>query len=101
MKVDRPSRPASELSPEERAEVNKIALVLLDRLNQLLGVNLRQKSAARSQLQPAIEGVLDTGLPRTYPRKSPARKAPPFSSTAVRRARNGSRACMRRCRGRK
>jgi type I restriction enzyme R subunit len=36
------------------------------RLKQLLVLNWRQKSAARSQLRLAIEDVLDTGLPRAY-----------------------------------
>jgi type I restriction enzyme R subunit len=39
---------------------------LLKQLNQLLVLNWRQKSAARSQLQLAIKDVLDTGLPRAY-----------------------------------
>ncbi len=60
------TRPAPELSADERAEVKKVARVLLDRLKQLLVLNWRQKSAARSRLKLAIEDVLDTGLPRVY-----------------------------------
>jgi type I site-specific restriction-modification system R (restriction) subunit len=60
------TRPAPELSAEERAEVKKVARMLLDRLNALLVLNWRQKSSARSQLKLAIEDVLDTGLPRAY-----------------------------------
>ena len=60
------TRPAPELSADERAEVKKVARDLLDRLKQLLVLNWRQKSAARSQLKLAIEDVLDTGLPRAY-----------------------------------
>ncbi|MBX7244145.1 MAG: type I restriction endonuclease subunit R [Candidatus Sumerlaeaceae bacterium] len=60
------TRPAPELSSEERAEVKKVASELLARLKQLLVLNWRQKSAARSQLRLAIEDVLDTGLPRAY-----------------------------------
>ena len=60
------TRPAPELSPEERGEVKKVARSLLDRLKKLLVLNWRQKSTARSQLKLAIEDVLDTGLPRTY-----------------------------------
>ena len=60
------TRPAPELSTEERAEVKKIARELLARLKQLLVLNWRQKSAARSQLKLTIEDVLDTGLPRAY-----------------------------------
>ncbi len=39
---------------------------MLVRLKQLLVLNWRQKSSARSQLKIAIEDVLDTGLPRVY-----------------------------------
>jgi type I restriction enzyme, R subunit len=60
------TRPAPELSAEERAEVKKVARELLDRLKQLLVLNWRQKSSARSQLKLTIEDVLDTGLPRAY-----------------------------------
>jgi type I restriction enzyme R subunit len=60
------TRPAPELSAEERAEVKKVARELLTRLKQLLVLNWRQKSAARSQLKLTIEDMLDTGLPRAY-----------------------------------
>ena len=60
------TRPAPELSAEERAEVKKVARELLTRLKQLLVLNWRQKSSARSQLKLAIEDVLDSGLPRAY-----------------------------------
>jgi type I restriction enzyme R subunit len=60
------TRPAPELSAEERAEVKKVARELLSRLKGLLVLNWRQKAAARSQLKLAIEDVLDTGLPRIY-----------------------------------
>ena len=60
------TRPAPELSAEERGEVKKVARELLVRLKQLLVINWRQKAAARSQLKIAIEDVLDSGLPRAY-----------------------------------
>ena len=60
------TRPSPELTTEERAEVKKVARELLARLKQLLVLNWRQKSAARSQLKLAIEDTLDTGLPRAY-----------------------------------
>jgi len=60
------TRPAPELSDVERAEVKKVARDLLNRLKQLLVLNWRQKAAARSQLQLAIQDVLDAGLPRAY-----------------------------------
>lgn len=60
------TRPAPELSGEERAEVKKVARELLIRLKGLLVLNWRQKAAARSQLKLAIEDALDSGLPRAY-----------------------------------
>ena len=60
------TRPAPELSGEERAEVKKVARDLLERLKALLVLNWRQKSTARSQLKLTIEDTLDTGLPRAY-----------------------------------
>ena len=60
------TRPAPELSPEERNEVKKVARELLTRLKELLVLNWRQKSTARSKLKLTIEDTLDTGLPRAY-----------------------------------
>ncbi len=60
------TRPAPELSTDERTEVKRVARDLLNRLKQLLVLNWRQKSTARSQLKLAIEDVLDSGLPRAY-----------------------------------
>jgi len=60
------TRPAPDLSPTERSEIKKIARDLLARLKQLLVINWRQKSTARSQVKLAIEDMLDTGLPPTY-----------------------------------
>jgi type I restriction enzyme R subunit len=60
------TRPAPELTSEERAEVKKAARELLTRLKALLVLNWRQKSAARSQLKLTIEDTLDSGLPRAY-----------------------------------
>src|SRR5204863_9085055 len=62
------TRPAPDLSAQERAELKKIARDLLERLKQLLVLNWRQKAAARSQLRLAIEDALDTGLPGAYTR---------------------------------
>jgi type I restriction enzyme R subunit len=62
------TRPAPELSAEERAELKRVARDLLERLKQLLVLNWRQKSAARSQIRLAIEDALDTGLPGAYTR---------------------------------
>jgi type I restriction enzyme R subunit len=60
------TRPAPELGKEERAEVKKVAKLLLDRIKALLVLNWRQKSTARSQIKLTIEDMLDTGLPRAY-----------------------------------
>ena len=60
------TRPAPELSPEERAEVKKVARELLAKLKELIVINWRQKSMARSRLKLSIEDVLDKGLPRVY-----------------------------------
>jgi type I restriction enzyme R subunit len=59
-------RPAPELNTDERGEVKKVARELLGKLKQLLVLNWRQKSSARSQLKLAIEDVLDSGLPRAF-----------------------------------
>ena len=60
------TRPAPELSAEERTEVKKAARELLARLKVLLVLNWRQKSTARSQLKLTIEDTLDSSLPRAY-----------------------------------
>lgn len=68
------TRPAPELSPEERAEVKKVSRVLLSRLKDLLVINWRQKASARSKIRLAIEDVLDSGLPRAYEKPIYAQK---------------------------
>ncbi len=60
------TRPAPELTPEERAEVKKAARELLARLKALLVLNWRQKQQARAKLTEAISATLDEGLPRAY-----------------------------------
>ena len=60
------TRPAPDLSGEERAEVKKVARDLLERIKALLVLNWRQKSTARSQVRLAIEDVLDGGLPPAF-----------------------------------
>lgn len=60
------TRPAPDLSSEERAEVKKVARDLLTRLKELLVLNWRQKPAARSALRLAIEDSLDSGLPGSF-----------------------------------
>jgi type I restriction enzyme, R subunit len=60
------TRPAPELTTQERNEVKKVARELLVRLKDLLVLNWRLKAAARSSLKLAIEDALDSGLPRAY-----------------------------------
>jgi type I restriction enzyme R subunit len=60
------TRPAPELTTEERIELKKVARELLHRLKLLLVLNWRQKSAARSQLKLSIEDALEVGLPPAY-----------------------------------
>ena len=60
------TRPAPDLTSEERSEVKKVAKALLARLNTLLVLDWRQKAAARSWMKLAIEDALDSGLPRAY-----------------------------------
>ncbi len=60
------TRPAPELSTDERAEVKKVARELLGRLKDLLVLDWRTKGTARAQLKLAIEDTLDAGLPRAY-----------------------------------
>jgi len=67
------TRPAPELTADERSEVKKVVRELLSRLKQLLVLNWRQKSAARSNLKLAIEDTLDT-LPAAYDRPTYGQK---------------------------
>ncbi len=67
------TRPAPELTMTERDEVKKVAKQLLSRMKQLLVLNWRQKSAARSTLSLAIEDNLDH-LPKSYDRPLYAQK---------------------------
>ena len=60
------TRPAPQLSTEERAEVKKVASDLLKKLKELLVIDWRKKSNARSQIKLSIEDTLDSGLPRAF-----------------------------------
>jgi len=60
------TRPAPELSTEERAEVKKVAKQLLQRLKDLLVLDWRKRQAARARVEDAIKDLLDTGLPPAY-----------------------------------
>jgi hypothetical protein len=54
-------RPGPDLSPEERAEVKKVARYLLERVRSVLVLNSRQKAQARAQVKLTIEDTLDEG----------------------------------------
>src|SRR5258708_551657 len=60
------TRPAPELSTEERAEVKKVAKLLLERLKALLVLDWRKRQSARARVEDAIKDLLDSGLPRAY-----------------------------------
>src|SRR5437773_4764777 len=60
------TRPAPELSTDERTEIKKVAKQLLERLKALLVLDWRKRQAARARVEDAIKDLLDTGLPRAY-----------------------------------
>jgi type I restriction enzyme, R subunit len=61
------TRPAPELSADERIEVKKVAKELLGKLKgELFVLNWRAKASARSRIRMAIDDGLDSGLPRAY-----------------------------------
>jgi len=60
------TRPAPEMSAEERDEVKKVARELLDRVKGLLVLDWRRRTESRSLVKLAIEDVLDIGLPRVF-----------------------------------
>lgn len=63
------TRPAPELTTEEREEVKKVAHRLLEKLHKLLVLGWRQKVSTRARVQEAIKDALDEGLPRAYSKK--------------------------------
>lgn len=60
------TRPAPDLTTEERDEVKKIAHHLLEKLNKLLVLGWRQKISTRARVKIEIENALDEALPRAY-----------------------------------
>jgi type I restriction enzyme R subunit len=60
------TRPAPELTTEEREEVKKVAHHLLEKLRKLLVLGWRQKISTRARVKIEIENALDAGLPRAY-----------------------------------
>jgi type I restriction enzyme R subunit len=59
------TRPGPEMTAEERAEVKRIAHLLLERLRSLLVLDWRQRVQSRAKVKMAIEETLDK-LPRAY-----------------------------------
>lgn len=60
------TRPAPELTTDEREEVKKVAHYLLEKLRKLLIIGWRQKVSTRARVKIEIENMLDEGLPRAY-----------------------------------
>ena len=60
------TRPAPELTPEERDELKKVAKQLLTKLKGLLVLDWRKRQASQAKVRDAIKDVLDVGLPRAY-----------------------------------
>lgn len=60
------TRPAPELTTEEREEVKKIAHHLLVKLHKLLVLGWKQKISTRARVKIEIENTLDECLPRAY-----------------------------------
>jgi len=68
------TRPAPELTTEEREEVKKVAHHLLEKLRKLLVLGWRQKISSRARVKIEIENALDEGLPRAYSKELYATK---------------------------
>jgi len=51
------TRPARELTTEERGEIKKVARQLLEKFRTLRVINWRQKNSARSQDQKIQKGI--------------------------------------------
>jgi type I restriction enzyme R subunit len=60
------TRPAPELSTDERHEVKKVAKLLLARIKALLVLDWRKRQSSRARIEDAIKDLLDSGLPRVY-----------------------------------
>jgi type I restriction enzyme R subunit len=63
------TRPAPELSSEERDGVKKVARQLLNRLKGLLVLEWRRRAQSRAKVRLAIEEALDEGLPKLFDRR--------------------------------
>jgi len=60
------TRPAPELTTEEREELKKVAKQLLAKLKGLLVLDWRKRQTSQARVRDAIKDLLDAGLPRVY-----------------------------------
>ncbi len=60
------TRPAPDLSDDEREEVKKVARQLLLKVQGLLALDWQKRAGPRAQVKGAISDALDDGLPRAY-----------------------------------
>ena len=60
------TRPAPDLTPQERDEIKKVAKQLLLKLKGLLVLDWRKRQTAQAKVRDAIKDMLDAGLPRAY-----------------------------------
>ena len=60
------TKPAPDLSSDERDQVKKAARILLEKIKGVLVLDWRQKEQARSKLRVVIEKTLDDELPPAY-----------------------------------
>jgi type I restriction enzyme R subunit len=60
------TRPAPDLTSDERNEVKKVTKQLLAKLKELLVLDWRKRQAARAGIEDAIKDILDAGLPPGY-----------------------------------
>jgi type I restriction enzyme R subunit len=60
------TRPAPELTTEERNEIKKVAKQLLAKLKGLLVLDWRKRQSTQAKVRDTIKDVLDVGLPRAY-----------------------------------
>jgi type I restriction enzyme R subunit len=60
------TRPAPQLSAEERDELKKVAKQLLAKLKGLLVLDWRKRQSSQARVRDAIKDMLDDGLPRAY-----------------------------------
>lgn len=60
------TRPAPELTAEERNEIKKVAKQLLAKLKGLLVLDWRKRQSTQAKVRDTIKDVLDNGLPRAY-----------------------------------